>query len=129
MEQKSKNNSKKAALIVTVVILVGALLVAGCLLLTAKSRIVGVWLGGPLYLDYHSSDCYMVLSFEKNGDYSMVLTDVRGNILKTETGVWKASNFHITALVVGEFGSIGWDYNPITDEITNGLWTLKGAGE
>ena len=75
MEQKSKNNSQKVALIATVIILVGALLVAGCLLLTAKSRIVGVWSGGPVYLDYYRSHCYTILSFRENGEYIEALTD------------------------------------------------------
>lgn len=119
MEQKSKNNSKKAALIATVVILVGALLVAGCLLLTAKSRIVGVWTGGPVYLEYYSSYCYTTLSFGENGDYASVLTDSSGNTIKTKTGVWEMSNFEISAA-----GSL-WDYNPITNKVTGGYWTLK----
>lgn len=122
MEQKSKNNSKKAALIATVVILVGALLVAGCLLLTAKSRIVGVWSGGPHYLEYDSSFCYMTLSFGENGDYANVLTDSSGNTLDIDTGVWKMSNFEISAA-----GTL-WDYNPITNRVTGGSWTLKKIG-
>lgn len=122
MEQKSKSNSKKAALIATVVILVGALLVAGCLLLTAKNRIVGVWSGGPVYLEYQSSYCYMTLSFEENGDYARVLTDSSGNTILTKTGVWEMSNFEISAA-----GTL-WDYNPITNKVTNGYWTLKKVG-
>ena len=122
MEQKSKNNSKKAALIATVVILVGALLVAGCLLLTAKSRIVGVWTGGPVYLEYHSSYCYTTLSFGENGDYARVLTDSSGNTILTKTGVWEMSNFEISAA-----GTL-WDYNPITNRVTGGSWTLKKVG-
>ena len=122
MEQKSKSNSKKAALIATVVILVGALLVAGCLLLTAKKRIVGVWSGGPVYLKYYSSYCYQMLSFGENGDYSRVLTDSSGNTINIETGVWEMSNFEIST------AKSLWDYNPITNRVTGGSWTLKKVG-
>ena len=123
MEQKSKNNSKKAALIATVVILVGALLVAGCLLLTAKSRIVGVWTGGPVYLEYYSSYCYMTLSFGEDGDYARVLTDSSGNTVNIKTDIWEMSNFEISA------AGTSWDYNPITNKVTNGDWTLKKVSE
>lgn len=119
MEQKSKNNSQKVALIATVIILVGALLVAGCLLLTAKSRIVGVWSGGPVYLDYYGSHCYTILSFGENGDYIDALTDSSGNPINVKNGVWEMSNFEISAT-----GAL-WYYNPITNKITGGSWTLE----
>ena len=123
MEQKSKSNSKKIALIATIVILIGALLVAGCLLLTAKSRIVGVWLGGPVYMEYHSSYCYRTLSFGEDGDYAAILTDSSGNTINIETGVWEMSNFEISAA-----GTL-WHYNPITNKVTGGFWTLKKVSE
>lgn len=119
MEQKSKNNSQKGALIATVIILVGALLVAGCLLLTAKSRIVGVWSGGPVYLDYYGSHCYTILSFGENGDYIDALTDSSGNPINVKNGEWKMSNFKISA------ATELWNYNPITNKITGGSWTLE----
>lgn len=123
MEQKRKNNSQKAALIATIVILVGALLVAGFLLLTAKSRIVGVWSGGPVYLEYYSSYCYSTLSFGEDGDYARVLTDSSGNTVNIDTGVWEMSNFEISA------ARTSWHYNPITNKVTNGGWTLKKVSE
>lgn len=119
MEQKSKNNSQKVALIATVIILVGALLVAGCLLLTAKSRIVGVWSGGPVYLDYYRSHCYTILSFRENGEYIEALTDSSGNPINVKNGEWKMSNFKISA------DMILWNYNPITNKVTGGSWTLE----
>lgn len=119
MEQKSKNNSQKVALIATVIILVGALLVAGCLLLTAKSRIVGVWSGGPVYLDYYGSHCYTILSFRENGEYIEALTDSSGNPINVKNGEWKMSNFKISA------DMILWNYNPITNKVTGGSWTLE----
>lgn len=119
MEQKSKSNSQKTALIATVIILVGALLVAGCLLLTAKGRIVGVWSGGPVYLDYYGSHCYKILSFRENGDCIDALTDSSGNPINVENGVWEMSNFKISA------AKALWYYNPITNKVTGGSWTLE----
>lgn len=119
MEQKGNSNSQKVALIATVTILVGALLVAGCLLLTAKSRIVGVWTGGPVYLDYYGSHCYTILSFRENGDYTYALTDSSGNPINVENGEWKMSNFKISA------AKALWNYNPITNKVTGGSWTLE----
>lgn len=128
MEQANKNSSKKAALIATVIILVGALLIVGCLLLTVKSRVVGVWTGGPVYLNKYSSYCNQVETFGANGEYSSIMADSSGNILSIDIGTWEVSGFKVKATVIGEDGRTVYDYNPITNQLTSGDWRYQKTG-
>lgn len=125
MEQVKNNNSQKAALIATVIILVGALLVTGCLLLTAKSRIIGIWTGGPVYLNKYSSYCSQVETFGANGEYSSIMADSSGNVVSIDVGTWEVSGFEVKASVIGETGRTVYHYNPITNKLTCGDWTYK----
>lgn len=125
MKQVKNNSSKKAALIATVIILVGALLITGCLLLTVKSRVIGVWTGGPVYLNKYSSYCNQVETFGANGEYSSIMADSSGNVVSIDVGTWEVSGFEVKASVVGETGRTVYHYNPITNKLTCGDWTYK----
>lgn len=128
MEQVKQNNSKKAALIATIIILVGALLITGGLLLTVENSVIGVWTGGPIYLNKYSSFCSQVETFGSNGEYSSIMADSSGNIVSIEVGTWVVSGFEVEATVIGEFGHTVYHYNPITKKLTSGDWTYQKAG-
>ena len=128
MEQMKENNTKKAAIIATAVILVGALVIVGGFLLTMKSRVTGVWMGGPVYLNYYGSYCNQVETFGTNGEYSSIMADSAGNILSIDIGTWEVSGFEVEATVIGEAGRTVYNYNPITNKLTSGDWTYKKTG-
>ena len=128
MEQVKNNNSKKAALIATVIILVAALLITGCLLLTVKSRVIGIWTGGPVYLSKYNSYCIQVEAFGADGEYSSIMTDSSGDIIRIKVGTWETSGFGVKATVIGEMGQTVYDYDPITNKLTSGDWTYKKTG-
>ena len=128
MKQVKNNNSKKAALIATVIILVGALLITGCLLLTVKSRIIGIWTGGPVYLNTYSSYCNQVETFGANGEYSSIMADSSGNVVSIDVGTWEVSGFEVKAKIIGEDGRTVYHYNPITNKLTSGDWEYKKTG-
>lgn len=125
MEQMKETNTQKAALIATGIILVGALLITGCLLLTVKSRVIGVWTGGPVYLNKYSTYCNQVETFGVNGEYSSIMADSSGNVVSIEVGTWEVSGFEVQAKIICEDGRTVYHYNPITNKLTSGDWEYK----
>ena len=125
MEQQNKNSSKKAAVIAIAVILVAALLVAGYFLLSADSRVVGIWTGGPVYLDYYKSNCNYVVTFGEDGEYAKVLTNSSGDILDMGVGTWNfVERDLIKAVTVG--GDVThYDYSAVANELTSGDWIFE----
>ena len=125
MKQMKETNTQKAALNATGIILVGALLITGCLLLTVKSRVIGVWTGGPVYLNKYSSYCNQVETFGANGEYSSIMADSSGNVVSIDVGTWEVSGFEVKAKIIGEDGRTVYHYNPITNKLTSGDWEYK----
>ena len=125
MEQQKNNSSKKAAVIAIAVILVVALIALGYLLLSGESRVVGVWTGGPIYLDHYSSHCKYVVTFGEDGVYTKVLTNSSDDILALGAGTWEFVERDLIKAVTISGDVTHYDYNVLTNELTSGVWTFE----
>lgn len=125
MEQQNKNSSKKAVIIAIAVVLVAALAIGGYFLLSTESRLTGVWSGGPVYLKKYGGDCYQIVSFGEDGDYTSVMTNDDGDVVSLKVGVWELSGFEVKATCIGEDGRVTYDYNPLTNKLSSGSWSYE----
>ena len=124
-----KKSPKIKAIIISAVAAVAVCLIVFLILLfTVEARIQGAWISDVNYLEHYSCDCKNTVGFSGDGDYTDMLTDTDGEILKFKEGRWRVSGF--TVKVGSEHTSQGatiYKFNPFTGKLTCGIWTYKKA--
>lgn len=126
MKQTNKRTQKRTV-VIAIAGLIAVLLVTGCLLLTAKSRVIGKWVSEPFYLEEYSSDCTQYMQFDENGTFSSLLQSGDGMPRSIDLGTWEMSGLEIRVTMNGEMGKTIYRYHQITNKLTCGLWTYKKA--
>lgn len=128
---KQKRPKKKRKVLIWLIPLVAVLVLTVSifmvLLLTVEARVTGIWVGGPVYLSHYSDRCYRSLALSEDGTCSDILTDSDVEILTADIGTWSVSGFDIEIQEYGEPGQTVYHYNPITNTLTSGSWTLDKA--